>query len=80
MQYSSKAGPWKLKIMNKHMKFERIRTSIHIEYDSYDIYSHSWGSMVVADGLAPIWCQDIYNHHDDIGQLANVSSGVSQHN
>ena len=23
-----------------------------------------------ADGLAIIWCQDIFNHHDDIGLLA----------
>ena len=38
----------------------------------------SWGkyqlSMVVADGLAPIWCQDICNHHGDVGQLVQQRS------
>ena len=28
-------------------------------------YSHSRVTLVVADGLAPIWHQDIYNHRDD---------------
>ena len=28
-------------------------------------YHHSRVSMVVADGLAPTWRQDICNHHDD---------------
>ena len=32
-------------------------------------WSYSGVSMVVADGLAPIWCQDISNHHDDIDHL-----------
>ena len=35
-------------------------------------YSHSQVSLVVADGLAPIWCQDICNYHDDVGQTAHV--------
>ena len=35
-------------------------------------YYHSQVSMVVADDLAPIWCQGICNNHDDIGQLMHV--------
>ena len=30
--------------------------------------------MVVADGLAPICCQDISNHHDDIDHLMHIKS------
>ena len=40
--------------------------------------SYRWVSMVVADGLAPIWRQDICNHHDGIGWLACLK--VSQTN
>ena len=29
-------------------------------------------SMVAADDLAPVWCQGICSHHDDIGQLVHV--------
>ena len=29
-------------------------------------------SMVVIDGLATIWCQDIYINHDDIAHLMYV--------
>ena len=32
-------------------------------------YNHIWVSMVVADGLVPIWHQDICNHHDDVSWL-----------
>ena len=31
-----------------------------------------WVSMVVADGLAPIWCQVISNHHDDVERSVDL--------
>ena len=30
--------------------------------------------MVVADGVAPLWCQDIWNHHDDISLSVNMKT------
>ena len=44
-------------------------------------YSHSWlsrVSMIVADGLAPIWCHNICKHHYDTAQSACIRS--AQHN
>ena len=35
-------------------------------------------SMVVADGLAPIWCLDIGNHHDDVGCLEYINGLVQE--
>ena len=37
---------------------------------------HIGVSMVVADGLAPIWHQDICNHPDDMGQSVYLKSGA----
>ena len=31
-------------------------------------------SKVVANGLAPIWCQGICNHYYDVARLANIIS------
>ena len=39
-------------------------------YDSRDIVVTMEMAWVVADGLAPIWRQDICNNHDDIDQSA----------
>ena len=38
-----------------------------MQYNSCDSYSHCRISIVVADGLVPIWHQDICNHIDDVG-------------
>ena len=38
-------------------------------------YNHNQVSMMVADVLAPIWCQDICNHHDDLGTQASPCHG-----
>ena len=35
-------------------------------------HSHSRVIMVVADGLAPTWRQDICNHHDDVAWSAYI--------
>ena len=34
-------------------------------------FSQSRDSMVVADGLVPIWCQDTCNHPDDVARREN---------
>ena len=34
--------------------------------------NHYWVSMVLADGLVPVWHQAIRNHHDDIGQMGHI--------
>ena len=41
-------------------------------------YNHSRITIVVADGLAPIWRLEVYNHRDDVDQLEYIRS--SQHN
>ena len=37
-------------------------------------FDHSWACTVVADGLAPIWCQDICSHNGNIGQSEYIWS------
>ena len=41
---------------------------------NYHSCSCRWDSMVVADGLAPIWRQAICNHHDGIGLSGHLRS------
>ena len=35
--------------------------------------SHSWVNMMVADGLASVWCQDISNHYDGTDWSSHIS-------
>ena len=35
---------------------------------------HNGVDIVVADGLVPIWHQDICNHHDDVARFAYIQS------
>ena len=42
---------------------------LHCWLTAYHTCIISWVSMVVVDGLVPIWCQDICNHHADAGWL-----------
>ena len=41
-------------------------------------YCHSLINMVFADVLAPIWCQDICSHHDDMCWLLHIRSATRQ--
>ena len=49
---------------------DALRVSDHMRFR----VSHSLVSMVVADGLAPIWSQDISNHHDDLDYPQHITA------
>ena len=54
------------KLLNKHS----IGRNFETPWRSFDVVVMHWiVSMVVAGGLTPIWCQDILNRRDEIGQL-----------
>ena len=56
----------KKKLLNKHS----IGRNFETPWRSFDVVVMHWiVSMVVAGGLTPIWCQDILNRRDEIGQL-----------
>ena len=66
-------SPWKwIPLITKKLPTSRV-CLMPVRICNYLIcfiwhHSHHGVSMVVADGLAPIWCQVICNHHDDVGQ------------
>ena len=56
--------------------YERFYGNICIaKYDACAMmifFNHLRVCMMVADDLMPIWCQDICNHHDDLGWLVHL--------
>ena len=47
---------------------------IKLQYDAMWLYSRSQITMVAADGLVPIWHQDICNHHDNLSKSTQIRS------
>ena len=50
---------------------------MYVQWTNATLYNNIEDNMMVSDGLVPIWCQAICNHHDDIGLSVYIKDVIN---